>query len=160
LEGGPSGQTYRDLKDFFYYSQIRAKDEHTTKARKLDGKVPLESISEMMRALGYYPSLQEIENMNNEIKYSKYENQQYIKELDLNMFVRLFVNHRPAYSIVKNQIEEAINTISGSEENKEVKGGITKERFLEILQKEGEKMSFIDIKGNLAVVFFPVLLKN
>lgn len=103
----------------------------------------------MMRALGYYPSIQEIENMNNEIKYSKYENQQYIKELDLNMFVKLFVNHRPAYSIVKNQIEESLNIIINSEDNKDNKGPLTKERFLEILQKEGEKMSFLEIKGYL-----------
>ena len=41
LEGGSTGQVMSDLKDFFYYSQIRSKDEHTTKARKLDGKVPL-----------------------------------------------------------------------------------------------------------------------
>jgi hypothetical protein len=41
LEGGKTGQTYSDLKDFFYYSQIRSKDENTTKARKLDGKVNL-----------------------------------------------------------------------------------------------------------------------
>lgn len=26
LEGGPTGQTMADLKDFFYYSQIRSKD--------------------------------------------------------------------------------------------------------------------------------------
>ena len=100
-----------------------------------------------MQALGYYPSMQEIENMNNEIKYSKIENGQYVKELDLNMFVRLFVNHRPAYSIVKNQIEDALNVIINSEDNKESKGPLSKERFLEILQKEGEKMSFQDIKG-------------
>lgn len=154
MEGGPNGQTYRDLKDFFYYSQIRAKDEHTTKARKLDGKVPLESISEMMRALGYYPSIQEIENMNNEIKYSKYENSQYVKELDLNMFVKLFVNHRPAYSIVRSQIEDALNTIINTEDPKENKGPLSKERFLEILQKEGEKMSFLEIKGNFYSYLF------
>ena len=111
----------------------------------------MESISEMMRALGYYPSVQEIENMNNEIKYSKYENGQYVKELDLSMFVKLFVNHRPAYSIVKNQIEEALNTIVNSEENKESKQ-LTKERFLEILQKEGEKMSFMEIKGKISLI--------
>lgn len=31
LEGGQEGQLLRDLKDFFYYSQIRSKDENTTK---------------------------------------------------------------------------------------------------------------------------------
>lgn len=29
----------------------------------LDGKVPLDRIAEMMRALGYYPTNKEIENM-------------------------------------------------------------------------------------------------
>lgn len=61
-----------DLKDFFYYSQIRSKDEHTTKARKLDGKVPLEAIANMMRSMGFYPTQKEIENMQNEIKFSSY----------------------------------------------------------------------------------------
>lgn len=51
LEGGRDGQTYRDLKDFFYYSQIRSKKENTTKARKLEGTVPLEEIPNLMRAL-------------------------------------------------------------------------------------------------------------
>ena len=69
-----------------------------------------------------------------------------MKELDLNMFVKLFVNHKPAYSIVKNQVEDALNTIINSEENKEAKQ-VTKVRFLEILQKEGGKMSFMEIKG-------------
>ena len=56
LEGGTNGQVMSDLKDFFYYSQIRSKDEHTTKARKLDGKVPLEAIANMMRSMGFYPT--------------------------------------------------------------------------------------------------------
>jgi WD40 repeat protein len=56
LEGGSNGQVMSDLKDFFYYSQIRSKDEHTTKARKLDGKVPLSAIANMMRSMGFYPT--------------------------------------------------------------------------------------------------------
>ena len=60
LEGGPTGQVMSDLKDFFYYSQIRSKNEHTTKARKLDGKVPLEAIANMMRSMGFYPTQKEI----------------------------------------------------------------------------------------------------
>jgi len=51
LEGGREGQTYRDLKDFFYYSQIRSNKEDTTKARKLLGKVPLNELPDLMRAL-------------------------------------------------------------------------------------------------------------
>ena len=40
--------------------------------KRLDGMVPLENISEMMRALGHYPTNKEIENMMNEVKYSQY----------------------------------------------------------------------------------------
>ena len=51
------------MKDFFYYSQIRSKDEDTTKTRKLDGTVPLDELAFLMRAMGYYPSNMEIMNM-------------------------------------------------------------------------------------------------
>ena len=64
----------------------------------------------MMRALGYYPTNKEIENMMNEVKYSHFlETGQYETELNLSSFVkflifniRLFVNHRPVYGIVKS----------------------------------------------------------
>ena len=95
-----------DLKDFFYYSQIRSKDEHTTKARKLDGKVPLEAIANMMRSMGFYPTQKEIENMQNEIKFSSYgdNSRETLSELNLAMFLRLFVNHRPVFGISKSEI--------------------------------------------------------
>lgn len=56
IEGGRDGQTFQDMKDFFYYSMIRSKDENTTKTRKLDGTVPLEELPNLMRAMGYYPT--------------------------------------------------------------------------------------------------------
>merc|ERR1712202_106801 len=33
-----------EMRDYFYYSQIRALDENTTVARKLDSRIPLEEI--------------------------------------------------------------------------------------------------------------------
>lgn len=62
---------FQDMKDFFYYSQIKSKNENTNKARKLEGTVPLEEIANIMRAMGYYPSKQEMENIKNEVKLSK-----------------------------------------------------------------------------------------
>ena len=52
------------MQDFFYYSMIRSKDENTTKTRKLDGSVPLDELPYLMRAMGYYPTDQEVQNMN------------------------------------------------------------------------------------------------
>lgn len=60
IEGGRDGQIYQDMKDFFYYSMIRSKDESTTKTRKLDGTVPLAELPNLMRAMGYYPTEQEV----------------------------------------------------------------------------------------------------
>jgi hypothetical protein len=44
------------MNDFFYYSMIRSKKENTTLTRKLDGKVPVDELENLMRAMGYYPT--------------------------------------------------------------------------------------------------------
>jgi hypothetical protein len=50
--------------------------------------------------------------MKNEIKFSKYlETGEYVTELELNTFLKLFVNHRPVYGIGKNQIADALKTL-------------------------------------------------
>jgi len=96
------------MKDFFYYSQIRSKDENTTKTRKLDGTVPLEELPNLMRAMGYYPTEQEVQNMNDEVKFSVFSDQGIATTtVDLPTFITLFVNHRPVYGIGKNNIQEA-----------------------------------------------------
>lgn len=38
----------------------------------MEGTVPLKAISDMIRSMGHYPTLKEIENMENEIKYAEY----------------------------------------------------------------------------------------
>ena len=74
--------------------------------------MPSDRISEMMRALGFYPTNKEIDNMLNEIKYSKYlETQSMVADLNLDMFLRLFVNNRPVYGITKAQIQEALHVL-------------------------------------------------
>jgi cilia- and flagella-associated protein 251 len=106
---------YRDLKDFFYYSQIRSKKEDTTKARKLEGTVPLNEIPNLMRALGYYPTEKEIKNMQDEIRYSEIlEEGKTVEECNLKTFVGLFVNHRPVFGIGKKNIQEALETITST----------------------------------------------
>lgn len=56
IDGGRDGQIYQDMKDFFYYSMIKSKNENTTKTRKLNGTVPVEQLPNLMRAMGYYPT--------------------------------------------------------------------------------------------------------
>ena len=96
------------MNDFFYYSMIRSKKENTTKTRKLDGKVPVDELENLMRAMGYYPTKQEIKNMTDEVRYSSFTEEAIpCQHVTLDKFISLFVNHRPVYGIGKNNIEDA-----------------------------------------------------
>ena len=112
IEGGRDGQTFQDMNDFFYYAMIRSKEENTTKTRKLDGKVPVEQIPYLMRAMGYYPTQQEERNMIQELRFSVLADKcEPNTHVPLDTFIQLFVNHRPVYGIGKNNIEEAFNAL-------------------------------------------------
>ena len=124
------------MNDFFYYSMIRSKKENTTRTRKLDGKVPVEEISNLMRAMGYYPTKQEEKNMIDEVRYQFLaENGQATTEVKLDEFIKLFVNHRPVYGIGQNNIEEAFAALCAVEGDMKQIG---RERLMQILMTEGE----------------------
>ena len=91
---------------------IRSKKENTTKTRKLEGRVPVDQLPFLMRAMGYYPTQQEIINMQNEVRFSSYTQRgEPNLHVDLHTFIKLFVNHRPVYGIGKNNIDEAFKAI-------------------------------------------------
>lgn len=131
IEGGREGQNYQDMKDFFYYSMIRSKDENTTKSRKLDNRVPLEELPNLMRAMGYYPTEQEVQNMNDEVKFSIFSDEgKATTNVELNQFIKLFVNHRPVYGIGKNNIEDAFKVLSGNSGDLQLSRGRFQDSFL------------------------------
>lgn len=51
--------------------------------------------------------------MQNEIRFSKYVDnyKETLSELDLDMFLKLFVNNRPVYGISKNHIKNALSIL-------------------------------------------------
>ena len=57
-----------------------------------------------------------------------------VNELDLNMFLKLFVNHRPVYGITKSHISNALAVLKPG-------GSMSREEMIKILTTEGEKMS-------------------
>jgi WD40 repeat protein len=113
VDGGPDGEFYQDMVDYFYYSQLRAQGEMSTDTRSTDGRVPLEEIPNLMRALGYYPTERDIENMTSEVKYANYLVDGTVADsINFDDFVRLYINHRPVFGISKEQIQDAFATIS------------------------------------------------
>jgi Ca2+-binding EF-hand superfamily protein len=148
IEGGREGQTYQDMKDFFYYSMIRSKDENTTKARRLNGRVPLEELPNLMRAMGYYPTQQEVDNMKDEVKFSNFaETGQHVIDVDLNTFIKLFVNHRPVYGIGKNNIQDAFAALMNAADGRGP--ALNRDDLLRLLREEGEYMGQQEMEESL-----------
>eukprot|EP00746_Dinoflagellata_sp_MGD_P162974 gnl/MRDRNA2_/MRDRNA2_90769_c0_seq1.p1 gnl/MRDRNA2_/MRDRNA2_90769_c0~~gnl/MRDRNA2_/MRDRNA2_90769_c0_seq1.p1 ORF type:complete len:957 (+),score=196.04 gnl/MRDRNA2_/MRDRNA2_90769_c0_seq1:77-2947(+) len=136
LDGGEEGEFFSDMKDYFYYSQILSQDENTTKARTLDGTIPVEEIPHLMCALGYFPTQLEIKNMTNEVKYSKFsETGFYVDRIGFDDLVKLYVNHRPVFAVGPGQIQQAFEAMKRHES-----GPLPKEQFLQLLARHGEKM--------------------
>jgi WD40 repeat protein len=71
LEGGEDGVKFQEMKNLFYYAQIKSKDEDTTKQRTLSETVNTSYIQGLLSALDYYPSLKEVSNIVNEINKSE-----------------------------------------------------------------------------------------
>ena len=73
--------------------------------------------------------------MKDEVKFSVYSDTGYpTNTVDMNTFIRLFVNHRPVYGIGKNNIEDAFAALAGDV------GGLqlTRDELTQALQQEGE----------------------
>lgn len=66
LEGGSGGELHNDIIDYFYLCQLRTQGETIMEDRSITGKIPVEEIASLVRAIGFYPTEEEIENMVNE----------------------------------------------------------------------------------------------
>ena len=72
----------------------------------------MDELPNLMRAMGYYPTEQEVKNVIDEVKYSTFTQMAVpTTHVTLDKFITLFVNHRPVYGIGKNNIEEAFSAL-------------------------------------------------
>ncbi|EDV24111.1 uncharacterized protein TRIADDRAFT_57268 [Trichoplax adhaerens] len=139
MDGGREGELFAELENYFYYAQIRTQGIDTMESRKVSTKVALRQIPYIMRALGFYPTEQEIDDMVNEIKFSEYiETEKFVEEIDLESLIKLYINHRPAFGIPPGRLNEVFK-ILGIEQN----GQYTIDRgdLLKVLQSKGEHIT-------------------
>lgn len=148
-------QTYEDLVDYFYYAQLRTQGERTTKARKITGFINLDEIPNMMRALGFYPSEEEITNMIAEVKYQTFtETGEVQTKVDLDTFVKLFANHKPVFGVSKDNIEDAFSVLAATD-GKIGRRGVGEVEWgglVKLLREKGEAMSDDDLNNCLAAL--------
>jgi len=107
--------TKNDLIDYFYYAQLRTQGEDSTEEREVTGTIPLTEIPNLVRALGYYPTEAECANMIAEVYYANFtETGETNDDIDLDTFIKLYVNHKPVFGTSKDEIAEAFKKLGGS----------------------------------------------
>jgi len=106
---GRDSEIYKEMEDYFYYAQLRTQGEDCIRNRIIEKKIGISEVAYVLQAIGYYPSEQDIEDIKNEIKYSKVlETGDYIEYIEFEDLIRIYLNHRPAVDLTKEQIEKAL----------------------------------------------------
>ncbi|XP_072290080.1 cilia- and flagella-associated protein 251 [Eucyclogobius newberryi] len=135
LDGGRDGHFFREMEDVFYYIQVRQQGTDSDQTRQVCTTIPLNQVSAMMRAVGFFPSEQEIEELQNEVRFSRYaETGRYVTELDLEDFIKLYVNHRPVFGL-REELEQSFSRLQGNQQN------MQRSDLLQLLQSHGEAMT-------------------
>lgn len=76
--------------------------------------------------------------MMNEVRFSNYTDDGEVSHyVDLQTFIKLFVNHRPVYGIGKNNIDEAFNAIIAENEDSIGIDTIHREDLIKMLSSDG-----------------------
>jgi len=162
LEGGRDGLMYQEMVDFFYYAQIRSKVEDTTKPRTLGEYVDKMYVHPLMAAMGYYPSSLDLQYMMNEIKYNRNENEKYDKSMEnqfnFEMFVKLYINHRPYKDIEYEKFQKAFEKIRNYLDS--TNDSVNRDKLIDLLKEHGDKMEEKTISECLNVLTGDGNIKN
>ncbi|XP_068100947.1 cilia- and flagella-associated protein 251 [Hyperolius riggenbachi] len=151
LPDGKDGALFKELEDYFYYAQLRNQGIDTMETRQVSTHIPLKEVPFIMRALGYYPTEQEVENMLNEIKFSEYVNTgEQVTHINLGEFIRLYINHRPAFGLCLDELQQAFQVLGLTNEKGELV--VNRGDLLQLLQTRGEHMTEEDLAEYLTTL--------
>ncbi|EHH66801.1 hypothetical protein EGM_03855 [Macaca fascicularis] len=152
LSGGREGKFYRELEDYFYYSQLRSQGIDTMETRKVSEYICLSELPFVMRAIGFYPSEEEIDDIFNEIKFGEYvDTGKLIDKINLPDFLKVYLNHKPPFGNTMSGIHKSFEVLGYT--NSKGKKAIRREDFLRLLVTKGEHMTEEEMLDCFASLF-------
>ncbi|KAM6155773.1 cilia- and flagella-associated protein 251 [Rhynchocyon petersi] len=152
VSGGREGQFYRELEDYYYYSQLRSQGIDTMESRAVSEHICLSELPFIMRAIGFYPSEEMIDNMFNEIKFGEYvDTGKLVDKISLPDFLKVYINHRPPFGNTMGDIQHSFAVLGHT--NSEGKKAIQRKDFLRLLQTKGEHMTQEEMLDCFASLF-------
>ncbi|XP_013359036.1 PREDICTED: WD repeat-containing protein 66 [Chinchilla lanigera] len=140
VPGGREGRFYRELEDYFFYSQIRSQGIDTMETRKVSEHICLAEVPFVMRAIGFYPSEEKIEDMFNEIRFSEYaDTGKLIDRINLPDLLKVYVNHRPPFGNTLRGLRQSFAVLGTPNEQGE--SVVRRDALLQLLLTRGEHMT-------------------
>ncbi|XP_035436887.2 cilia- and flagella-associated protein 251 isoform X2 [Spodoptera frugiperda] len=111
VESGRPGWLFQEIRDLFYYIQILCQGTFSPARRRVKDYIPIDSLPDLMRALGFFPSEYEVENLLIEARYKVYLHTP-VTEIDFEEFVKLYLNHRPVFGENFKRLRAAFRTFA------------------------------------------------
>ncbi|CAG5011460.1 unnamed protein product [Parnassius apollo] len=135
IENGRPGWLFHEIRDLFYYIQILCQGTFSPSMRRVKDYIPLDALPDLMRALGFFPSEYEVENLIVEAKYKVCQRRP-STEINFEEFVKLYLNHRSAFAKDYRSLRNAFRNFASIHENSYV---ITRDEFISMLRNHGER---------------------
>ncbi|CAH0718741.1 unnamed protein product, partial [Brenthis ino] len=132
IENGRPGWLFHEIRDLFYYIQILCQGTFSPTMRQVKDYIPINSLPDLMRALGYFPTEYEVENLLIEAKYKVYQKVP-STEIDFEEFVKLYLNHRPAFGENFKKIKNAFRHFTTGESL-----SLSRDEFIDMITNYGE----------------------
>lgn len=144
LEGGKGGEAHNDIVEYFYYCQLKMQPEESMEPHKLTGSIVLEELPNLLRAVGFYPTEEEVQNIINEVRYKTYMITGVTQnEVNLNDAIKIYVNHRPVIPLSTADIQSAFDEIK--KKLKLTSSEVSWANIEKMLTTEGEMFSRADL---------------
>ncbi|XP_053625468.1 cilia- and flagella-associated protein 251-like isoform X2 [Plodia interpunctella] len=137
VENGRPGWLFQEIRDMFYYIQIVCQGTFSPAMRRVKDYIPIDSLPDLMRALGFFPSEYEVENLLVEAKFKIYQRKM-STEIDFEEFVKLYLNHRPAFDVGYHQVMGAFRAFAAYRKENYV---MRRKDFVNMLSNTGEKFT-------------------